>query len=140
MIENNFAGEMLLEWFEQNREVLVSRGFQIDSLLRNPEAYWIEPAAMINFQTPYYLGQIEITVDGRCSIIALHLFDDSQNWHQNFLSLEPAAIKYRSSHSYDGDSEGVNWKPQFIINQPNDYSTILEPIINQLLQPNPNQP
>jgi hypothetical protein len=140
MVKQNFAGELLLEWFAQNRKDLASRGFVIESFFENPEAYWIEPAAMMNFKTPFYLGGIEVTIDGRCSVIAYHSTEDDNTWYQHFLFLEPAAIEYRKKDWYGGNPEEVNWKPQFTIQNADDYTIILEPVINHLMQANPNQP
>jgi hypothetical protein len=135
MVKQNFAGEMLLEWFSQNHEGLASRGFKVDRALSDPEAFWIEPSAFIEFETAFCLGLFEMTRFGFLSLFVFDKQSDSEGKIQNWLCLEPSAIVYRQEHDINQVPQGEEFQGEFVISQPKDYSTILEPIIYQLLPP-----
>jgi hypothetical protein len=135
MDTNNFAGEMLLEWFTQNREKLASRGLKLDRMLSDPTAFWIDPSAFIEFETDLCMGLFEITRFGVLTLIELQKVGDSEGKVQNWLCLEPAAIAYRKENNIADDLKEEAQLSKFIINQPTDYSEILEPVIGQILQP-----
>ena len=123
----------MLEWFEMNREALKSQGFVIHQLLSNSEAYWIEPSAFIDFQTPFFVGELEMTIDGRCWYHLLPRDSSASEIIQRFLCLEPAAIEYREAHQYSGNMKDVNLEPRYEIREVSDYDRILEPMIPQAL-------
>ena len=124
----------MLEWFEMNREALKSQGFVIHQLLSNSEAYWIEPSAFIDFQTPFFVGELEMTIDGRCWYHLLPRDSSASEIIQRFLCLEPAAIEYRNAHTADGSEKIMDIQPRFEIHQISDYDFILEPMISQALR------
>ena len=111
--EISFAGQLMFEWFEINRELLKARGFAINALLSNPEAYWIEPSVFVDFETPFYVGELETTIDGRYRYF-LHDKNGSNNTNKFewFIGLDIGAIEYRRKSTYSGDEKDVNWEPQ----------------------------
>ncbi len=131
MSENAFAGQMVLEWFTLNRTSLESQRFVIHQILSNPEARWIEPTVFIGFETPFFVGEIEMTIDGRCCYRLLPQNSSGPDIVQCFLCLEPAALEYRKRDWYSGNMADVNIEPCYEIYQISDYDPIFEPIISK---------
>ncbi len=126
---------MMLEWFEANREVLESRGFVIHQMLSNPEAWWIEPSAFVEIETPVFGGTIETTIDGRCWYHFITRNEEIPDIEGRFLCLDPVALEYRKTDWYSGDIADVNIEPRYEIRQVSDYDHIFEPIISRFNLP-----
>jgi hypothetical protein len=135
MSDKSFTGQLMLEWFEANREALKSRGVVIVQILSDPKAWWIEPSAFIELETPFFLGTIETTIDGRCWYHFLPKDDLNIEILERFLCLDPAALEYRKTDWYNGDMTDVTYEPIYEIHEVSDYDHILEPIISRLSQP-----
>jgi hypothetical protein len=129
-----FAGSMMIEWFEQNRESLISRGIIIEKIWKDPEATWIEPSAMIELESTNFLACLEITRFGFLTFFVLPKDDarvqpDPQSW----LILEPAAIAYRQEHDITRKPDDHTWQPEVFIHDVEDYTAVLESILQQII-------
>jgi hypothetical protein len=135
MSNKPFTGQMMLEWFEANREAFQSRGIVIHQIHSNPEAWWIEPSVFVEIETPSFFGTIETTIDGRCHCHFITRDETSYEVWDRFLCLDPAALEYRKTDWYSGDMADVTYEPGYTIHQVSDYEHILEPIISKFSQP-----
>ena len=142
MGEKVLAGELLVQWFEVNREVLLSRGFTIDQLNRNPDAYWIEPSAFISFETRYFAGEIETQIDGSTMIFCFPVADltraheiaeQTMEFRLRFVFLEKPAIDFRLDNSFQGIEKDYPETKLIEIYSVSDYDLILEPFITKVI-------
>lgn len=129
----------MLEWFETNREALESRGIVVHQTLSNPEAWWIEPSAFVEIETPSFLGTIETTIDGRCHCHFITRDETMSDVWDRFMCLDPAAVEYRKTDWYGGDMADVTYEPSYEVHQVSDYDLILEPIISRFIHPAPRE-
>jgi hypothetical protein len=139
--EKILAGELLIQWFEMNREVLLSRGFTIHQLIRNPDAYWIEPSAYVEFETDYFLGDMDVRIDGSC-IVCRHPMADLDSpvaIEYPYVFLDQPAIDFRLKNSFQGIEKDYQDVEIYEIHSVNDYDPILEPFITKVTT-NPGEP
>jgi hypothetical protein len=141
MAEMQLAGELLIQWFEMNREVLLSRGITIHQLIRNPDAYWIEPSAFVSYETQFFMGDIETRIDGSSIIYFLpvgdvgrasELAEQTMQLAQRFVFLEKPAIDFRRENSFQGIEKDNPEVEIYEIHSVNDYSPILELFITKV--------
>ncbi len=141
MAETQLAGELLIQWFEMNREVLLSRGFTIHQLIRNPDAYWIEPSAFVSFETGYFLVDMEVRIDGSC-IVCRHPMSDLDSQvaiEYPYVFLDQPAIDFRLKNSFQGIEKDNPEVQIYEIHSVDDYNPILEQFI-KLVTTNPGEP
>jgi hypothetical protein len=134
MSETQLAGELLIQWFEVNREALLSRGFTIHQLIRNPDAYWIEPSAYVEFETDYFLGDMEVRIDGSC-IVCCHPMADLDSpvaIEYPYVFLDQPAIDFRLKNSFQGIEKDNPEVQIHEIHSVDDYNPILEPFITKV--------
>jgi hypothetical protein len=129
-----FAGSILIEWFEKNQASLLSRGIIIEKIWKDPEATWIEPSAMIELESTNFLALLEITRFGIMTFYVLPK-DDSQIQPdpQSRLILEPAAIAYRKKYDISREPNAHIWQPEIVIHNVDDYTDVLESMLQQII-------